>query len=230
MGGRGSSYSGGSTGGTQGALFINRAAPRRNRVGAERRPEVVQLFKDIGFNQVTSLKDIPTPVLSSVAAQIQRISKQMGGVVGVDGGIDSIGSFSQRDFGKTTLAYVQGNRLMLNAGYFSSPRRAAERRAHSQKNGWHAGEYSGITAGIRGTITHELGHALHNKLVAQEGKTISGLSSQIKQRAKQRYRTTKSVSTYGKSSDAEFFAESISAAYSSRQGAYGRAARDVLGL
>lgn len=225
MGGRGASWNTNASFGDNAPIPLYAAV----RTGSEKRSEVVQLFKDIGFTDVTSMHGIPTQVLSSVAAQIQRISIKMGGVVGVQGGITRIGSFAPRS-SHAALAYVQGNNLMINAAYFSHPRISRQARASMEKSGFKAGHYSGINAGIRATFIHELGHALHNKLIAQTDISVKELSTQIAARAIKKYHARKAVSEYGASNAHEFFAEGIATAYFASPRAYGMAVRDVLGL
>lgn len=230
MGGRGASWNTNSD-------VLNKGLPRRQdgtheRTSPETRENVVKMFQDIGFTNVISLKGIPDQVANAVANHIQRMSKRMGGLIGVEGGITTIGSFTNdKNNAGHTFAFVQGDRIMIDVAAFANIRAFNAAHRSLEKSGNFAGRSHGINGAIRATLTHELGHVLHNKIAKQQGIQAEELRKKIKDIANKKYRArNKKLSKYANTDEYEFIGEAVAAAYSANPGPYGRAARDVLNL
>ena len=215
---------------------LQRTANMRNVGGAsDRRTDVQQAFREIGFSDVKGTNGIETSVLGAYAIALNRLEREYGAVGASDDPKFVTGN--SRDV-KAAVFYHNDKPsdqfMAINPDMMGMISTNVRLQRSSESQGFHAPTDGRITSEARYAITHEYGHMLSNALAAKNAMTASAFSdraaSEIRQIAERRYGATRSdnVSTYGTTNNAEFFAESFASHNSGAPNAFGRAMGDWL--
>lgn len=213
-----------------------RTGSMRNVGGApDRRSDIQQMFREVGFTDVTGTNGIDAAVLGAYAIALNRLEREYGAISASDSPVFTTGNSTNT---KAAVFYYEdrpSNQYMVISSDLMgtiSTNVASQRRA--VQSGHHAATDGKITSDARYTITHEYGHMLSNALAARSGMNATAFSnraaSEIRSIATSRYGAKRgsSVSDYGRTDSAEFFAESFASCHSGSPNAFGKAMRDWL--
>lgn len=237
MGGRGSSsISVGKTGqiidGGGGSLDVD--------LTPDSRKDIQTMFVGhTGFSEILGTDQMDTAVLGAYGIQLNNLERKYGAIGGSDK--PKVGMVDGADF-IAAVSYNPNNTakqtLILNYSDMGNISKAVKQQRKAEKSGWAMPTDSSVKNMARYTVTHEYGHMLHNSLYAKAvasgytGTRNQWLGSQvrsIKSNAQKKYgATSKSMSTYGKSNSAEFFAEAFANANLGNPNAMGKAMNDWL--
>ena len=210
---------------------------KMNNVGgaSDRRPDVQQAFREIGFNDVKGTNGIETSVLGAYAITLNQLEREYGAIGASDNPEFVTGNGKNV---KAAVFYYDDNPsdqiLAIDSDAMGTIRANVNLHREAEKSGFHAPTDGRITSEAGYTITHEYGHMLSNALAAKNGMTASAFSdraaSEIRLIAESRYGASRSdsVSVYGSSRSSEFFAESFASFRSGAPNAFGRAMGDWL--
>lgn len=214
----------------------SRTGSMHNVGGAsDRRDDVQELFSRIGFGDVTGTNGIDTAVLGAYANALTNLEREYGAIGASDNPIFTTGNSSTT---KAMVVYDDANplsqSLVINSDMMGTISANVRLQRASESTGHHAATDGKITSEAYYTITHEYGHMLSNALAAKNGSTASSFSnraaSEIQRIAASRYGASSdsTVSGYGRTNSAEFFAESFASYRSGSPNAYGKAMGDWL--
>ena len=202
---------------------------------SDRRADVQQAFREIGFDDVKGTNGIDSAVLGAYAIALNRLEREYGAiraseapefVTGNSKNVKAAVFYEDNAPARQFMAINSDSMGMIGTNV--RLQREAERR------GFHAVTDGRITSEARYTITHEYGHMLSNALAAKNGMSASAFSDraagEIRRIAERKYGASSrdNVSRYGSSSSAEFFAESFASYHSGRPNAFGGAIGDWL--
>lgn len=202
----------------------------------DRRSDVHEMFRRAGFSEVTGTNGIDAAVLNAYAIALAELERRYGAIGASDSPAFTTGN-SKSGVVAAVVSDVRNpaNQLMaINPDYLGRISTNLRTQRQSEASGQNAPTDGRITSQARYSVTHEYGHMLHNAIAARSGSNVDALTRraerEIKSIAVSKYGAKRggTVSGYGGSSSAEFFAESFASLNSGSPNAYGKAMSDWL--
>lgn len=229
MGGRGAvSVSGG-------VIIVGRGFEGGNDIlslggNPDKREDVMNAFREIGFSSVDGLSGTDTAVLGAYAMALNRLEREYG-AMSVIGEIPVLGANTSSTIAAVRYDRLGGkaNALILSRNLMGSISKLVESQRYSEGTGFKMPTDGSLLSAARYTVTHEYGHLMHNALAQATGKTETQIFNEVKRLAETKYGATNDdVSEYGKTNSHEFFAEAFANANSGNPNKVGRAMLDYL--
>ena len=200
----------------------------------ENRHDVLELASRAGFSSVTGTENIGDESMGAYLTRLSRLDREYGAI---DFNKTKIQGVSSRSRTKAAVS-EHGDTLYLNDKALGSAAKAARVTKNSVKTKWNMPTSGKITDNANYTVVHEYGHilegALYKKAVKEGYKGTSGqfemaVYRKISSQAQKKYgATNKSLSRYGHTNPAEFFAESFANLHSGAPNGFGLALQDYL--
>ena len=202
---------------------------------SDRRSDVQQAFREIGFADVKGTNGIESAVLGAYAIALNRLEREYGAI----GASEAPEFVTGNSKNVKAAVFYEGDApskqfMAINSDSMGMIGTNVRLHRDAEKSGFHAATDGRITSEARYTITHEYGHMLSNALAAKNGMSASAFSDkaagEIRQIANRKYGASSrdNVSSYGRTNNAEFFAESFASYRSGRPNAFGNALGDWL--
>ena len=205
----------------------------------EHRADVLNMYGATGFQGMYGTNDMYTAVIGAYGIQLNNLERRYGAVGGSEK--PDVRMVDNADF-IAAVSYNPSNpsqqTLIFNHSDMGKIKTAVKQQRKAERSGWSMPTDKSVKNMARYTVTHEYGHMLHNSLYTKavasgytgtRNQWLGNAVRSIKRNAQTKYKATnKSMSTYGKSSSAEFFAEAFANANLGKPNAVGKAMNDWL--
>lgn len=204
------------------------------------RSDVQNLFvNELGVKSVGGTDAFNTAVIGAIGIQLKNLEREYG-AIGASRDVEIVtmmdGGTAKAAVGANDLTGYQA--LYLNPKYLGNITKYNRSLGAEQKSGYKMPTDGSVKNQARYTITHEYGHMLQNAMYRKavqngyngtKGDYAKSVANSISKTAVSKYGgTQKSLSSYGATNSAEFFAEAFANANLGRSNAIGKAMNDWL--
>lgn len=180
MGGRGSVSV------TGGVIIVGRGFEGGNDIlslggNPDKREDITNMFREIGFSGVEGLSGTDTAVLGAYGIALNRLEREYG-ALSVIGEIPVLGANTSSTIAAVRYDRLGGkaNALILSRNLMGNISRLVASQRSMEESGYKMPTDNSLLSSARYTVTHEYGHLMHNALSQATGKTERQIFNEAK--------------------------------------------------